>query len=49
MIEKIGGSKRYAMTNAPPVANITAGSADDMVSTVDVAMGLASSITFVVC
>lgn len=45
----MGGSKRYAITRAPPVAKTTAGSADDMVSTVDVAIGLASSITFVVC
>lgn len=35
--------------NAPAVPTITTGSADEMFSKVDEAIGLASSITFVVC
>lgn len=35
--------------NAPAVPTITTGSADEIVSTVDEAIGLASSMTFVVC
>lgn len=37
------------MNNAPAVVTITTGSAEEMVSTVDEAMGLAPSITLVVC
>lgn len=49
MKDQMGGMRRYATNNAPPVATIVNGSADVMVSIVEEAIGLATSITFVVC
>lgn len=49
MADQMGGRRRYIRNNAPAVPTITMGSAEEMVSTVDEAIGLASSITFVVC
>jgi len=43
------GKTRYARKTAPAAPTITTGSAEVMVSTVDEAMGFASSITLVVC
>nr|GMC74100.1 hypothetical protein Iba_chr03cCG7040 [Ipomoea batatas] len=45
MTEKMGGMRRYAMNNAPPVPTMSVGSADKMDSTVVEAIGLAPSIT----
>jgi hypothetical protein len=47
--DQIGGRRRYARNNAPADTTTTEGSEDVMVSTVAEAMGLAPSITFVVC
>ncbi|MFS7999950.1 hypothetical protein Hanom_Chr12g01172651 [Helianthus anomalus] len=49
MTEKTGGSRKYARTITPPVTAMVVGSADEMVSTVVDAIGLASWITFPVC
>lgn len=48
MTDQMGGRRRYTRNNAPAVPTITIGSDDEMVSTVEEAIGLASSITFVV-
>lgn len=48
MTDQMGGSRRYERNNAPAVPTITMGSADEMVSTVDAAIGLASPMTFAV-
>ena len=47
--DQMGGRRRYATNNAPPAATTETGSADERVSTVDEAFGLAPSITLVVC
>lgn len=47
--DQMGGRRRYVRNNAPAVPTITTGSPDVMVSTADVAIGLASPTTFVVC
>lgn len=49
MAEKIVGAMRYATNNTPAVPAMIVGSADEMVSTAEEAMGLAFSMTFVVC
>lgn len=49
MADQMGGRRKYARNNAPAVPTITTGSAEEMVSTVDEAIGFATSITFVVC
>jgi len=49
MADQIGGNKRYAMNSAPAVPAITVGSDEVIVSMVDEAIGLAPSITLVVC
>lgn len=49
MTEKMGGMRRYATNNAPPVPTMRVGSADKMDSTVVEAIGLAPSITLEVC
>lgn len=49
MNEKTGGRRRYPTNKAPPAYTNAIGSADEMVSIVDEAIGFASSITFVVC
>lgn len=48
MADQMGGRRRYTRNNAPAVPTITMGSDDEMVSIVEEAIGLASSITFVV-
>lgn len=49
MADQTGGSRRYARNIAPAVPAITIGSAEDIVSTVVEAIGLASSIKLPVC
>lgn len=49
MADHIGGKRRYARKMAPAVPTITTGSADNIVSTVDEAIGFAPSITLLVC
>lgn len=49
MTDKTGGSSKYARNNAPPVPASTTGSVEMMVSAVDDAIGLATSIAFEVC
>lgn len=49
MADQMGGRTRYATNNAPAVTTTVVGSADEMVSMVEEAIGLAPSITFVVC
>jgi hypothetical protein len=49
MIDQMGGRRRYVRNNAPAVPTITTGSAVEMYSIVDEAIGLAPSITFEVC
>lgn len=49
MTDQMGGRRRYARNSAPAVPTITTGSADEMVSTVEEAIGFASSIILVVC
>jgi len=42
MTDQMGGKRRYATNNAPAVPTITVGSAVEIVSTVDEAIGFAS-------
>lgn len=49
MTDQMGGKRRYATNTAPPVAAIVIGSADVMVSKAEEAIGLAASITLVLC
>ncbi|KAF9667652.1 hypothetical protein SADUNF_Sadunf15G0046000 [Salix dunnii] len=48
IVDHMDGKRRYARKTAPAVPTITTGSAEVMVSTVDEAIGFASSITLVV-
>lgn len=45
----MGGRRRYAINSAPAVPTITTGSPEEIVSTVDAAIGLASPMTFEIC
>lgn len=49
MTDKTGGSSKYARNNAPPVPASITGSVEIIVSAVDDAIGLATSIAFEVC
>ena len=49
MADQIGGKSRYATAKTPAISAITRGSAVEIVSTVDEAIGLAPSMTFPVC
>lgn len=46
MADQMGGRRRYETNNAPAVPTITVGSADEMASTVDEAIGVATFVVF---
>lgn len=49
MADQIGGKRRYARAKTPAISAIKRGSAAEIVSTVDEAIGLAPSMTLPVC
>lgn len=49
MADQIGGKSRYAKAKTPAISAIRRGSAVEIVSTVDEAIGLATSMTLPVC